>query len=65
MGGGSMFSRRNCKPNMANLKGAVGRQVIEEILSAPPADLTLLKERARQCSESLLAERQDAGKRKP
>lgn len=45
------------KPNMANLKGKLGREIMDEIKNTPPSDHLELNRLAEEGIKSVLAER--------
>ena len=56
------------KPNMANLRGPIGRSIIETIKNAPRPDRTRLREEADVCLAAILKseseeQRRDYGKK--
>ena len=43
------------KPNITNLRGPIGRSIIETIMNTPKPDDALLKKRAEECERNMLA----------
>lgn len=46
------------KPNMANLRGRMGRSIYETIMNTPKPDLTELERKANEVERRVIAERQ-------
>ena len=57
MRGGVLMKRQRTysKPNMANLHGRVGREVLRAIRNTPPADFTNLEKGVQECEKRLRA----------
>ena len=52
------------KPNMANLRGPIGRSIIETIKNTPKPDRSKLREEADACLAAILKEEKNEQQRK-
>jgi len=60
----SMANATYSKPNMANLRGPVGRSIIETIKNTPKPDRTKLRKEADACLAAILGKEDNEQQRK-
>lgn len=57
MAGGIFMQKTYVKPNMANLHGKVGREILETIRNSTPPDLSDIRQKVEENKKKIQAER--------